>query len=45
MIQAIRLYFEPLKEEYVFNIIKREQEKGKLLGSYQRNLGVKLQLN
>ncbi len=27
-----RLYFEPLKEEYVFNIIKKEQEKGKLLG-------------
>ena len=27
-----RLYFEPLKEEYVFNIIKREKEKGKLLG-------------
>ena len=23
-----RLYFEPLKEEYVFNIIKKEQEKG-----------------
>ena len=27
-----RLYFEPLKEEYVFNIIKREKEKGKLIG-------------
>jgi carbamoyl-phosphate synthase large subunit len=27
-----RLYFEPLKEEYVFNIIKKEQEKGNLLG-------------
>ena len=27
-----RLYFEPLKEEYVFNIIKKEQEKGKLIG-------------
>ncbi len=27
-----RLYFEPLKEEYVFNIIKREKENGKLLG-------------
>ena len=26
-----RLYFEPLKEEYVFNIIKKEQEKGCLL--------------
>ena len=27
-----RLYFEPLKEEYVFNIIKKEKEKGNLLG-------------
>ena len=27
-----RLYFEPLKEEYVNNIINREREKGKLLG-------------
>jgi carbamoyl-phosphate synthase large subunit len=27
-----RLYFEPLKEEYVYNIISREKEKGKLLG-------------
>ena len=27
-----RLYFEPLKEEYVFNIIKKEQQKGKLIG-------------
>ncbi len=27
-----RLYFEPLKEEYVFNIIKKEQEKGNLKG-------------
>ena len=27
-----RLYFEPLKEEYVFNIIKREKEKGNLIG-------------
>ncbi len=27
-----RLYFEPLKEEYVFNIIKKEQEKGSLIG-------------
>jgi carbamoyl-phosphate synthase large subunit len=27
-----RLYFEPLKEEYVYNIIKKEKEKGKLLG-------------
>jgi len=27
-----RLYFEPLKEEYVFNIIKKEKEKGKLVG-------------
>jgi carbamoyl-phosphate synthase large subunit len=27
-----RLYFEPLKEEYVFNIIKKEKEKGHLLG-------------
>jgi len=27
-----RLYFEPLKEEYVFNIIKKEKEKGRLVG-------------
>ncbi len=27
-----RLYFEPLKEEYVFNIIKKEREKGNLFG-------------
>ena len=27
-----RLYFEPLKEEYVFNIIKKEKEKGSLVG-------------
>ena len=27
-----RLYFEPLKEEYIFNIIKKEKEKGKLIG-------------
>ena len=27
-----RLYFEPLKEEYVFNIIKKEKENGSLLG-------------
>jgi carbamoyl-phosphate synthase large subunit len=27
-----RLYFEPLKEEYVFNIIKKEKENGKLAG-------------
>ena len=27
-----RLYFEPLKEEYIFNIIKKEQEKGNLIG-------------
>ena len=27
-----RLYFEPLKEEYVFNIIKKEQERGSLVG-------------
>ena len=27
-----RLYFEPLKEEYVFNIIKKEQERGNLIG-------------
>jgi len=27
-----RLYFEPLKEEYVFNIIKKEKEKGNLIG-------------
>ncbi len=27
-----RLYFEPLKEEYVFNILKKEKEKGNLVG-------------
>ena len=27
-----RLYFEPLIEEYVFNIIKKEKTKGKLIG-------------
>jgi carbamoyl-phosphate synthase large subunit len=27
-----RLYFEPLKEEYVFNIIKKERTKGNLIG-------------
>jgi len=27
-----RLYFEPLKEEYIFNIIKKEKEKGNLVG-------------
>jgi carbamoyl-phosphate synthase large subunit len=27
-----RLYFEPLKEEYIFNIIKKEKEKGNLIG-------------
>ena len=27
-----RLYFEPLKEEYVFNIIKKEKQKGNLIG-------------
>ncbi len=27
-----RLYFEPLKEEYVFNIIQKEKEKGNLVG-------------
>jgi len=27
-----RLYFEPLKEEYIYNIIKKEKEKGSLLG-------------
>jgi carbamoyl-phosphate synthase large subunit len=27
-----RLYFEPLKEEYVYNIIKKEQERGNLVG-------------
>jgi carbamoylphosphate synthase large subunit len=32
MILAIDLYFEPLKEEYVFNIIKKEKEKGNLIG-------------
>ena len=27
-----RLYFEPLKEEYIYNIIKKEQQKGNLVG-------------
>ncbi len=27
-----RLYFEPLKEEYVFNILNREKDKGNLVG-------------
>ncbi len=27
-----RLYFEPLKEEYVYNIINREKQKGNLVG-------------
>ncbi|MDC1095942.1 carbamoyl-phosphate synthase large subunit [Pelagibacteraceae bacterium] len=27
-----RLYFEPLKEEYVYNIIQKEKGKGKLIG-------------
>ena len=27
-----RLYFEPLKEEFVFNIIKKEQMNGNLIG-------------
>ncbi len=27
-----RLYFEPLKEEYVYNIINREKDKGNLIG-------------
>jgi carbamoyl-phosphate synthase large subunit len=27
-----RLYFEPLKEEYVYNVIKKEQQKGNLVG-------------
>jgi len=27
-----RLYFEPLKEEYVFNIIKKEKSRGNVLG-------------
>ena len=27
-----RLYFEPLKEEYIFNIVKKEQKKGNLVG-------------
>ena len=27
-----RLYFEPLQEEYVFNIIKKEKERGNLVG-------------
>ena len=29
---SARLYFEPLKEEYVFNIINREKDKGNLVG-------------
>ena len=29
-----RLYFEPLKEEYIYNIIKKEQQKGNLSGNY-----------
>ena len=39
-----RLYFEPLKEEYVFNIIKKEKEKGNLIGVIA-SLVVKLQLS
>jgi carbamoyl-phosphate synthase large subunit len=27
-----RLYFEPLKEEYVYNIVMKEQQKGNLVG-------------
>ena len=27
-----RLYFEPLKEEYIYNIIKKENQKGNLVG-------------
>ena len=27
-----RLYFEPLKEEYVYNVINREKQKGNLVG-------------
>jgi len=27
-----RLYFEPLKEEYVYNIVKKEKQKGNLVG-------------
>jgi carbamoyl-phosphate synthase large subunit len=27
-----RLYFEPLKEEYVYNIIRKEKQKGNLVG-------------
>ena len=27
-----RLYFEPLEEEYVYNIVKKEQQKGNLVG-------------
>ena len=27
-----RLYFEPLNEEYIYNIIKKENEKGNLIG-------------
>jgi carbamoyl-phosphate synthase large subunit len=27
-----RLYFEPIKEEYVYNIIKKEKKKGSLVG-------------
>ena len=39
-----RLYFEPLKEEYIFNIVKKEQEKGNLIGVIL-NLVVRLLLN
>ena len=34
-----RLYFEPLKEEYVFNIIKKEKEKGKMVTIFTKTYG------
>ena len=32
MILVIGFTFEPLKEEYIYNIIKKEQQKGNLVG-------------
>ena len=44
MIRVTGLYFEPLKEEYIFNIIKKEKEKGNLSWYYCSNLVAKLLL-